>query len=36
LDPKIVAGQVSRADVAGFVLAQLADGSYLHKTPAIT
>lgn len=36
LDPKIVAGQVSRADVAAFVLQQLADDAYLHKAPAIT
>lgn len=36
LDPKIVAGQVSRADVAAFVLRQLTDDTYLHKTPAIT
>ncbi len=36
LDPKIVAGQVSRADVAAFVLQQLADDTYLHKAPAIT
>ncbi len=36
LDPKISAGQVSRADVADFVLRQLADPTYQHKTPAIT
>lgn len=36
LDPKIMAGQVSRADVADFVLKQLEDETYLHKTPAIT
>jgi putative NADH-flavin reductase len=36
LDPKIVAGQVSRADVAAFTLQQLADNTYLHKAPAIT
>lgn len=36
LDPKISAGQVSRADVADFVLRQLADPAYLHKAPAIT
>lgn len=36
LDPKIVAGQVSRADVAAFVLQQLTDDTYLHKAPAIT
>jgi len=36
LDPKIMAGQVSRADVAGFVLEQLEDETYLYKTPAIT
>lgn len=36
LDPKIVAGQVSRADVAAFVLQQLTDDIYLRKAPAIT
>ena len=36
LDPKISAGQVSRADVAAFVLAQLTDLTYLHRAPAIT
>lgn len=36
LDPKIVAGQVSRADVAAFVLQQLTDDTYLRKAPAIT
>lgn len=36
LDPKISAGQVSRADVADFVLKQLTDDMYLRKTPAIT
>lgn len=36
LDPKISAGQVSRADVAAFVLAQLSDLTYLHRAPAIT
>lgn len=36
LDPKIGAGQVSRADVAAFVLKQLTDLTYLHKTPAIS
>jgi putative NADH-flavin reductase len=36
LDPRIVAGQVSRADVAAFVLAQLGDDAYLHQAPAIT
>lgn len=35
-DPKIKAGQVSRADVASFVLEQLESDDYLHKTPVIT
>ena len=30
-----IGGQVSRADVAAFALAQLASDEYLHKTPAI-
>jgi putative NADH-flavin reductase len=34
-DPKITAGQVSRADVADFVLKQLTDATYLHKAPAV-
>ena len=33
LDPEIGAGQVSRADVAAFVLKQLTDSTYLHKAP---
>lgn len=32
----IQAGQVSRADVAAFLLRQLEDDTYLQKTPAIT
>lgn len=36
LDPKIGAGQVSRADVAGFVLEQLTDATYLYQAPAIS
>jgi uncharacterized protein YbjT (DUF2867 family) len=36
LDPKISAGQVSRADVAAFVLQQLTDDTYLRQAPAIT
>jgi len=36
LDPKLVAGQVSRADVAEFVLKQLTDTQFLRKAPAIT
>ncbi len=35
-DPKITAGQVSRADVADFVLKQLTDATYLHKAPSVT
>ena len=33
---KLVAGQVSRADVAEFVLKQLTDTQFLRKAPAIT
>ena len=36
LDPKISAGQVSRAEVAAFVLQQLTDDTYLRQAPAIT
>lgn len=36
LDPAIGSGQVSRADVAAFVLQQLTDDTFLHKTPVIT
>lgn len=36
LDRSIVAGQISRADVAEFVLRQLDDMTYRHKAPAIT
>lgn len=36
LDPKISAGQVSRADVAAFTLRQLDDTAFLHQAPAIT
>lgn len=36
LDPKITAGQVSRADVAAFTLRQLDDMTFLHQAPAIT
>lgn len=36
LDPKIVAGQVARADVAAFLLQQFDDTTYLHEAPAIT
>lgn len=36
LDPKLSAGQVSRADVAEFTLRQIEDLTFLHKTPAIT
>ena len=35
-DKSIMAGQVSRADVADFVLQQLTDDTYLHQTPAIS
>lgn len=36
LDPKIKAGQVSRADVAEFVLKILREDLYLNEAPAIT
>ncbi len=35
LDPSIGGGQVSRADVAAFVLQQLSEDTFLHQTPAI-
>ncbi|WP_420630613.1 NAD(P)-dependent oxidoreductase [Candidatus Leptofilum sp.] len=35
LDPDIGGRQVSRADVAAFVLQQLSDDTFLHQTPAI-
>lgn len=35
-DKSIMAGQVSRADVAGFVLQQLTDDTYLHQAPGIS
>ena len=35
-DPSLMAGLVSRADVAEFVLRQLSDVSYLHQCPAVT
>ena len=36
VDGKIGAGQVSRADVADFVLKQLTDATYLHQAPAVS
>lgn len=36
LDRSIMAGRVSRADVAEFVLRQLMDNTFLRQTPAIT
>lgn len=36
LDKSIKAGQVSRADVADFVLQQLTGDAYLRKTPSIS
>ena len=36
LDSAIGSGQVSRADVAAFVLQQLTDDTFLHQTPVIT
>jgi hypothetical protein len=35
-DPTLMAGLVSRADVANFVLRQLSDDSYLRQSPAVT
>ena len=35
LDPSIGGGQVSRADVAAFVLQQLKEDTFLYQTPAI-
>ena len=35
-DPQIKAGQISRANVATFMLAQLENQSYLKKAVAIT
>ncbi len=32
----VMAGQISRADVAAFVLQQLTDDTYLHQTPGIS
>jgi putative NADH-flavin reductase len=36
VDATIQASQVSRADVAAFVVQQYADSQYIHATPAIT
>lgn len=36
VDGMIGAGQVSRADVADFVLKQLGDDTYLHQAPAVS
>ena len=36
IDPKLSAGQVSRADVAEFILKELTDTQFLRKAPAIT
>lgn len=36
VDSSIMAGQVSRADVAAFVLQQLTNDTYLHQAPAIS
>ncbi|NCC23393.1 MAG: NAD(P)-dependent oxidoreductase [Alphaproteobacteria bacterium] len=35
-DPTLMAGLVSRADVAEFVLRQLSETTYLHQCPAVT
>ncbi len=36
VDGKIGFGQISRADVADFVLTQLTDATYLHQAPAVS
>jgi putative NADH-flavin reductase len=36
LDNRTVTFKISRADVADFMLKQLADNNYLHKTPSIS
>jgi putative NADH-flavin reductase len=35
LDPSVKPGRVARADVADFVLRQLSDDTFLHRTPAV-
>lgn len=35
-DNKTIKSRISRADTADFMLKQLADNSYLHKTPSIS
>jgi putative NADH-flavin reductase len=35
-EPTLMAGLVSRADVADFVLRHLSDTTYLHRCPAVT
>lgn len=35
-DPTLMAGLISRADVAAFVLRQLSETTYLHQCPAVT
>lgn len=35
-DASTIAGQIARADVAEFVLQELTENAYIHKTPAIT
>jgi putative NADH-flavin reductase len=35
-EPTLMAGLISRADVAEFVLRQLSDTTYLHRCPAVT
>ncbi len=35
-DGSVKAGQISRADVADFVLKQLTDTTYLHQAPAVS
>jgi putative NADH-flavin reductase len=35
-EPTLMAGLISRADVAEFILRQISDESYLHQCPAVT
>lgn len=36
VDPTLVAGRVARADVADFVLRELARNEFIHQAPAVT
>jgi len=35
-DPSKIEGWISRPDVADFMLKQLADETYLHRTPGVS